>query len=155
VRDDDDQDPREEATSGDYEVGYKKPPQHTRFQPGRSGNPRGRPKGAKNLKTDLQEELREKVLVREGDQPRRVSKQRAMVKALMARTLKGDVRAANTLLSMMWRLADTGENAPEVDEPLLDHELEILRDFEERSRRDGAGEALHAPNIDDDTKDES
>ncbi len=36
-------------TSGTYEVGYKKPPRHTRFSKGISGNPRGRPKGTQNL----------------------------------------------------------------------------------------------------------
>ena len=44
--------------SDDYEVGYKKPPIHTRFKPGVSGNPKGRPKGTKNLATDLAEENR-------------------------------------------------------------------------------------------------
>ncbi len=28
-----------------YKVGYKKPPKHTQFKPGQSGNPKGRPKG--------------------------------------------------------------------------------------------------------------
>ncbi len=54
--------PKKPAANGsgsDYEVGYGKPPRHTRFQPGRSGNPRGRPKDTKNLKTDLIEELAE------------------------------------------------------------------------------------------------
>ncbi len=39
----------------DYEVGYRKPPGHTRFTKGRSGNPDGRSPGAKNLKTLLSE----------------------------------------------------------------------------------------------------
>jgi hypothetical protein len=131
----------ESAGSGDYEVGYGKPPKKTRFQPGQSGNPRGRPKGTKNLKTDLVEELREKVVVREGEQSRRVSKQRAVVKTLVTRTLKGDARAASLLTSLMMRLRDTGEGAPETAEPLHDDELEILEAFEQRSRRSSGEEA--------------
>ena len=92
--------------SGDYPVGYGKPPKHRRFKPGKSGNPQGRPKGTKNLKTDLMEELGERILVREGDQARHVSKQRAMVKTLVASSLKGNTRAASLLLSMMMRLLD-------------------------------------------------
>ena len=48
---------------GDYEVGYGKPPRHTRFVKGRSGNPRGKPPGAKNFTTLLNEALDEQ----EGD----------------------------------------------------------------------------------------
>ena len=127
--------PPAEDTSDQYKVGYGKPPRHTRFRPGESGNPKGRPKGTKNLKTDLIEELSEKVVVKEGDQARKVSKQRAFVKTLVARTLKGDARAATTLLSMMMRLLDTGENAPEPDEGLHADELEILESYKERLRR--------------------
>ena len=72
----------------DYEVGYKKPPKQSQFKQGQSGNPRGRPKGTKNLKTDLLEELGEQILVREGSRTRKISKQRAMLKNLIAQTLK-------------------------------------------------------------------
>ena len=66
-------------------VGYGNPPVHARFKPGQSGNPKGRPKGTANLSTDLRVELSEQVDVREGSRDLRVSKQRAMLKALVAR----------------------------------------------------------------------
>jgi hypothetical protein len=121
--------------SGDYEVGFGKPPKHTRFKPGQSGNPRGRPKGTKNLKTDLMEELGEKILVNEGGQARKLSKQRAVVKTLVNRTLKGDARAANLVLSMMNRLLDTGEGTPDELEDLHPDELEILEAYKQRLTR--------------------
>ena len=127
--------PTGRESNGNYEVGYGKPPKNTQFKPGQSGNPRGRPKATKNLKTDLKEELREEILVREGEQARRVSKQRAVVKALVTRTLKGDARSAGHLLPLMMRLTDTGEGAPEFEEVLTDNELEILRAFEDRLRQ--------------------
>jgi hypothetical protein len=85
--------------------------------------------------------------VREGDKARHVSKQRALVKTLMARTLKGDSRSAGLLLSMMMRLLDTGEGADSHDEPLHEDEREVLRDFEARLRRDEAktGDASEKP----------
>lgn len=86
-----------------YEVGYKKPPKSGQFKPGQSGNPRGRPRGTKNLATDLQEELSAKIIVREGDNQETISKQRALVKALSARALQGDIRAINTLVRMIER----------------------------------------------------
>ena len=121
--------------SDGYEVGYGKPPLHTRFQPGRSGNPKGRPKGTKNFRTDLAEELSERILVREGDRARHVSKQRALIMTLMASTLKGNTRSASLLLTMMLRL-DLGEATNDAAEPLREDELEILRNFEDRVRRD-------------------
>ena len=57
------------ATSERYEVGYRKPPKATQFKQGQSGNPHGRPKGTKNLKTDLIEELGEHITLSEGGKP--------------------------------------------------------------------------------------
>ena len=61
----------------DYEVGYRKPPKHTRFKPGRSGNPRGRAKETRNLRTDLVDELAERILISEGGRRRADVKGRA------------------------------------------------------------------------------
>jgi hypothetical protein len=63
--------------SSDNEVGFRKPPKHSRFKKGQSGNPRGRPKATRNLKTDLMEELSEEVLFREGGRSQTISRQRA------------------------------------------------------------------------------
>ena len=42
-------------TGGEYDVGYGRPPAHARFKPGKSGNPRGRPTGRKNLTTVIRD----------------------------------------------------------------------------------------------------
>ena len=67
-------------TPGGYEVGYGKPPPHRRFRKGESGNPRGRPPGAKNLKTLLNEALNERVIVAENGRRRKISKLLVIIK---------------------------------------------------------------------------
>ena len=124
-----------ETPPPDYEVGYGKPPKSTRLQPGQSGNPRGRPKGTKNLKTDLREELQETIDISEGGLTRKVTKQRAVFKALTNGTLKGNARSAGLLISTMLRVLDTGANDAEVDDGITADEAEILREYEERVRQ--------------------
>ena len=109
------------------DLGYRKPPEATRFKPGKSGNPKGRPKGSANLATDLSAELGEQITVREGGRPRRISKQRALIKSLMAKALQGDVRATTALLALYARVI----SEPPEDEgrPIEDDELMIIRRF--------------------------
>ena len=109
------------------DVGYRTPPKATRWKPGQSGNPRGRPKGSLNLATDLSAELGEQITVREGGQPRRITKQRALVKSLMAKALQGDVRATTALPALYARIiCEPGEDE---DHPIEDDELLIIRRF--------------------------
>jgi hypothetical protein len=128
--------PSKSTKNPDTEVGYGKPPRHTQFKPGQSGNPKGRPKGTKNLKTDLMEELSEKIVIHEGERTQRVSKQRAIVKSLVNRTLKGDARASNLLFPMVQRLDESGETDNAGSEPLNGEESEILNEYKERVKRE-------------------
>jgi hypothetical protein len=131
--------------SGEYQVGYGKPPKQSQFKPGKSGNPQGRTKGTKNLKTDLAEELSEKIVVHEGGISQKISKQRALVKSLVTRTLQGDGPAAKSLLPIMMRLLDTGEGTqPEEPEGLHADELEILEAYKKRLMQSGE----HEPSAD-------
>jgi hypothetical protein len=117
----------------DYKIGYGKPPKTGQFKKGKSGNPRGRPKGSLNLATDLTAELGEHITVREDGRPRKVSKQRALIKSLMAKALQGDVRAMASLLALYARVI----TEPPHDEamPIDTDELQVLKRFAPRLLR--------------------
>jgi Family of unknown function (DUF5681) len=85
----------------DYEVGKGKPPKHTQYPPGVSGNPKGRPKGHNNLKTDLMAEMSQRMTVKEGDKTLRLTKQQVLIKTLSARALNGDMKAAGTVIGLL------------------------------------------------------
>jgi len=116
-----------------YKVGYAKPPKATQFKKGKSGNPRGRPKGSLNLASDLTAELGENITIREDGRPRKVSKQRAFIKSLMAKALQGDVRATASLLALYARVIT--EPASDENEPIEGDELQVLRRFAPRLLR--------------------
>jgi len=86
---------------GDYEVGYGKPPRETRFVKGRSGNPRGRPRGAKSFSALLSDKLNEPVTVAENGGRRKISKREAIVTQLVNRSAAADFRAIKLLLDIV------------------------------------------------------
>lgn len=80
-------------------VGYARPPTSAQFKPGQSGNPTGRPKGAKNFGTAIEDELRARVTVTENGRRRRVSKREVIAKRLVNRAAEGDLRAVPLLFN--------------------------------------------------------
>lgn len=95
--------PNDEAPAGnrDYEVGYKKPPPDFQFRKGQSGNPKGRPKGVNNFKTDLAAELNERVRITEGGEEKVLTKQQVLIKRATEKGSKGDMRAIEVVFK--WR----------------------------------------------------
>src|SRR5215469_7269318 len=91
--------PREQHR--DYEVGYGKPPRATRFVKGRSGNPRGRPRGAKSFSALLSDKLNEPVTVAWNGGRRKISKREAIVTQLVNRSAAADFRAIKILLDIV------------------------------------------------------
>lgn len=87
----------------EYSVGYAMPPLETRFRRGRSGNPKGRRKGVKNLTTLLQEELRQQVSLTENGKRKKVVKLQALVKQLVNKALSNDPKAAALVLDQIRR----------------------------------------------------
>jgi hypothetical protein len=95
-----------DGDDADYKVGFRHPPLHSRFKPGQSGNPSGRPKDSKNLKTLLNAILNETISLQEGSQSRKISKAEAIMRRLIVGALKGDSRDLHAL----FRLAEqTGQ----------------------------------------------
>ena len=116
-------------------VGYGKPPEATRFKKGVSGNPKGRPRGSLNVATVFMKTLREKVVVNEHGQRRRVTKLEAAMKQLINKAASGDQRSMRLLVELA-RDAEAKQSVPGAQEPVLsavDQEIidDILKRFSE------------------------
>jgi len=129
----------------DYKVGYRRPPLNTRFEKGKSGNPRGRRKGRKNLKTLVEEELFRPVEIREAHgRIRRIPLIQAALRGLGARSVK-ETRAAIVAFGLIDRIEGT-EASPDAIEmhDLLAEDREILARYSlpvKRKGREGENDA--------------
>lgn len=77
-----------------FPIGYKNPPRHTRFKPGQSGNPNGRPKKkATTFAESIEKELNTRIAVNEGGMQRRITKLQAIAKQQTNKAVNGDLKA--------------------------------------------------------------
>jgi hypothetical protein len=124
----------EDPLHGD--VGYRKPPTHTRFRKGVSGNPRGRPKGRRNLATALGRTLQEKVIINENGVRKSVTKLEAAVKQLVNKAAGGDLIAMRQLTAIVdsaeseTTAAQDKADLAEVDRKIMNRLLERLQKSE-------------------------
>jgi len=83
-----------------YKVGYRKPPEHTRFKKGQSGNPGGRPKGSKSIHKLLDDVLSSTVHITEAGEVKTIQQREALFKALVAKAIRGDMRASSLVINI-------------------------------------------------------
>jgi hypothetical protein len=102
------------SPSDDDRVGYGRPPLHSRFRRGRSGNPSGRPRG-KGLRRLLQEALDETVVLRIGGKRRRLSKAELVIAGLVERSAQGEWHSLRLLFDVMQKLEPKGRRDTDPD----------------------------------------
>lgn len=95
---------RTDKPRGDYEVGYGKPPEHTRFQKGHSGNARGKIKGRKAIRTLLTDALLAQATISLNGAQKKGPRQHLMFETLTARAAVGDLQAQKLLLPLMMQI---------------------------------------------------
>jgi hypothetical protein len=118
----------------EYEVGNCKPPKHTQFQPGKSGNPNGRPKGSKNLASVVLREGRKKVRINGPNGSRSVTKIEAAVLQLANSAAQGNTAAQRhffALLQTSEESSNRGDAQTSVNECDLTVIQSILRRVQE------------------------
>lgn len=113
----------------DYAVGYRKPPKDKQFKKGQSGNPKGRRKGARGIKSDLKEELNSTLTINENGKTTKLTKQRLLIKRLFAQGAKGDIRAVIKILEMAAALQSSEEENTAQQSTLSEEDEAILNAF--------------------------
>lgn len=115
---------------GTYEVGFGKPPKHTRFQPGRSGNPGGKRKRSLTVTELIAAEATRLVSVSENGKPVRLRKDQVTVKALFAKAMKGDLQAAKLIfLALAAHAAERPDEQPRLTGAQIALLKELLPNF--------------------------
>lgn len=122
------------ATISEYDVGFKKPPKHTQFQPGQSGNAKGRPKGSRNFTTVIEQELNAVVSITERGKVKQVRKKEIIAKQVVNKAAAGDLKATGMLFSES-RYAEQQAALKETTAPSFKAaDLEVLNNFAQRIR---------------------
>src|SRR6201993_1716771 len=119
----------------DYEVGYGKPPLNTRFQKGKSGNPKGRPRGKKNMSTLLSTALNASIVVVANGRRKKITKRGAIVTQLVNKSAAADLKATQIVPAMLRHLERQADDPGETT-VFAEADQEIIRRIQARLRNE-------------------
>jgi hypothetical protein len=142
---------RKSLKSSNYAVGYARPPKATQFKVGKSGNPTGRPRGARGVGSILQDVIRQKIAVTENGKTRRIPALEVMLRRLANDAMRSDPKALKLLLSLVDRYAESPSVDVDINE-ILAEDKAILAEFLQRPRanatsRKGSRDGNHAKGV--------
>ena len=118
----------------DSGVGYKRPPRHSQFRPGQSGNPGGREKALRNFGTDVKATLAGPLAIKEKGKTKRVSSQEGVLLRLREKALNGDARALDQFIRLAQTFNNDGPNEALGAQDMLAEDREILDAYAETIR---------------------
>ena len=84
----------------DYEIGFGKSPKDHQFKPGRSGNPKGRPKGSRNIGSVIRDICDQEVQVKENGVVKYRRKLDAILIQMANKAMSGDHKAAKEFVRL-------------------------------------------------------
>ena len=135
-----------------YEVGYGRPPRHTRFRLGQTGNPKGRPRKDNSLSAILKRSLHKQVMIRSGGRQKRVSLAEALIHQILTDATRGDRHARSLILKLgdprAATVAHQAHDSEEVhhigpaDQAILD---QLKHELREEALQDAAGKKSASP----------
>jgi uncharacterized protein DUF5681 len=132
-------DEKERTKSRHGPVGYGNPPEDTRFKPGKSGNPRGRPRGSLSVATVLKKSLCEKIFINENGRRKKVSKFEAALKQLVNLATSGELRAIQLLSALARSVEEPPDQQSCQQAELVDTDQKVLSGILKRLSNNSKG----------------
>lgn len=112
-----------------YEVGKGKPPKKHQFKPGQSGNPKGRPKGSKNVHHILSKVLGEKITITDAGKKLVVDKLEGAIRVMVNKSFEGSPSSLKLLLEVLEYGGGSGQ-AP-TENPFTDEDhAEFMKELD-------------------------
>jgi hypothetical protein len=108
------------------QTGYRKPPKGGQFKKGKSGNPNGRPKGVRNLKTVVEQEALAPITINENGKQVTITRMQALIKKAMAKGFDGSERSMQLLVGLIQQYIPEPDPEAAIDAPLTEQERAIL-----------------------------